>query len=138
MKALKLVLILLAAILLSSCCTAQLVIVTQTTQNVTIQWDHSGLDSLGNPESMSHFNVWFSHNDGPVLVVGSVDSDTLEYTIVLPDTSGKYVLGVSAIDVAGNESAIHLSTDQTAAFEGWYLLFDIVVPAVPLGLIRIK
>jgi len=136
MKAIKLLLIAITTLLFTSCAMSQLAIITPTTQNVTVAWEHSGLDSLGNTETMLHYKVWLRHNLGAVICVGV--SDTLQYAIILPDTVGEYVIGVSAVDMANNESSIHFSTDSTAGLGGWYLLFDLIAPAVPFGLMRIK
>jgi len=125
-------------LLIASSAWGQMAVITPTTPNITIAWQHGGLDSLGNVESMSHFNVWLKHNVGLVIKIDEVSADTLECDVVLPDTTGKYVLGVSVVDVSSNESGIHFSTDSTAALGGWYLLFDIVAPMAAYGLVRVK
>lgn len=125
-------------LLIAGCCTAQMAIITPTTQNITIAWQHSGLDTTGAVENMSHFNVWLRHNLGLVIKIDETPADTLECDVVLPDTTGAYILGISAVDIALNEGGMHWSTDSTAALGGWYLLFDMVAPMAAYGLIRIK
>ncbi len=134
----RLKLMILLLLICAGCSTAQLVIVTPETQEITIAWEHSGLDKLGNIETMSHFNIWLQRNDGDTLLIGSVSKDVLEYALTLPDTTSKYIVGVTAVDVSDNQSLIHLSTDPTAAFGGWYLLFDKVPPSKATKLERIK
>lgn len=134
----KLRLMIVLLLICAGCSTAQLVIVTPKTQEITIAWEHSGLDILGNVETMSHFNIWLQRNDGDTLIIGSVSKDVLEYALIFPDTTSKYIVGVTAVDVADNHSLIHLSTDSTAAFGGWYLLFDKVPPSKTTKLGRIK
>ena len=140
----KLRLTILLLLICASYSTAQLVIVTPETQEITIAWE-AGTDSLGFVDSdLRFFSIYYWNywapiiHDSTAIYVNTVGSDTLECDIFLPDTNGSYIPGVSAIDIHGNESAIHKSTDPTASLGGWYLLFDRIAPFLPTSLIRIK
>ena len=144
MKLIKLLLIAIATLLLTSCAISQLVVVTPETQTITVSWTHDGLDTLGNPDRVVLYNIFLQRNNELIVYIGSTPIDTvnfnppMEYTLTLPDKVSKFVIGMSAVDIVGNEGDIHLSTDSTAGFNGWYLLFDIVPPSKGRGLVRIK
>ena len=112
-----------ATLLITTYASAQLVIVTPDTQDVTIAWDASlSLD-------VARYNFYLQHNDGDTVSIGWIGKDVLEYSIHLPYASGTYIIGVSAVDSSDNESEIHFSTDPTAAYGGWYLKYPVQKPS---------
>lgn len=119
----KLKLIIALVLICASCSTAQLVIVTPDTQDVTVAWDASPSPDV------ARYNFYLQHNDGDTVSIGWIGKSILEYSIHLPYASGTYIIGVSAVDSLGSESEIHYSTDPTAAYGGWYLKYPVQKPS---------
>jgi hypothetical protein len=84
-----------------------------------------------------------------IVRINSVLSDTLIVSTsadsprvyVVPDsllTDAFFYFGVSAVDYAGNESAINWAETQCVMFpdygECWYVLYDVTPPAMPMKL----
>jgi len=107
--------------------------------SLRINWDHDWKDILGNTESVSYFRVYLSRNDSAFVPVGTTPSvltghpvTTYKFTNIVKNV--KYAFGVSAVDLAGNESAIHKSTDNSAAYGGWFLVIDNIAPRSASGM----
>jgi len=119
---------------------AQIKIITNAGKDsVRISWEHSWKDTSGLDENVFSFRLWTSLNDSPFVCVGetsvvgtyiigeSKPPTTYKFTNLLVNT--KYIFGVTAVDLAGNESEIAKSTDSTSAYGGWYLIIDNTPPA---------
>jgi hypothetical protein len=107
---------------------------------IALAWDPVSVDVLGNPEHVERYRVYQSLNDSPWGLIGSVTSEVdsiapatyFEVGSLLHD--GVYKWAVTAMDLAGNESALHASTDSTAWMGGWYVIYDKTKPAASKGL----
>lgn len=118
----------------------QIKIVTNAGRDsVRISWEHNWKDIYGGNENVFRFRLWTSLNDSPFVCVGetsvvgtyiigeSKPPTTYKFTDLQDNT--KYVFGVTAVDLADNESEMTKSTDSTSAYGGWYLIIDNVPPA---------
>jgi hypothetical protein len=122
-------------------CAQGLHVVLVNKVSVTVTWNRVTLDVTGQPEHVEYYNLYSIPEGKPSTKVAETAHDMVNFR---PDTSlvvatalftgGKTVLGVTAVDWAGNESAVHLSTDATAANGGWYLLIDSIAPIKPMGM----
>jgi len=105
--------------------------------SLQISWTHDWKDTTGHDERVAKFNVYVSKNDADFEFVGGpVDADSTgkpstRWTVHGIGDNNKYVIGVTAVDYAGNESALHHSMQVTAAYGGWYVIIDRIPPRVP-------
>ncbi len=110
--------------------------------SVTIKWQHSWLDTAGNPDQIDKFLIYrkafagtaFSLVDSTFAAAGI---DTPATQITLPMEYGEWVYGIVAVDEVGNQSIMHTSLDSTAIPPGW-VLQTTTNPSKPEGLQIIK
>lgn len=110
------------------------IVLLSKADSIRIAWHHDWCDTTGAPDLIAKFRVFASAND----TVFAHVADVLDVRgIGKPDTTCmikglqrgiKYTFGVMAVDVAGNESALHTSAQPNAAFGGWYVIMDNTPP----------
>jgi len=105
-------------------------------EDITVRWDHTGLDINGQLDSLDHFIIWWgtesgNYTDSLVVPLGAAGcSSTAEYPffdcsqMIIPNASpGTYYVTAQAVDVAGNISANAIEAVKTISPP------DIVPPA---------
>lgn len=135
MKVLKALIIL---FLFTSGAQAQLHIIIPEADSMTVAWEHNLTDSVGVADRITHFKMYMLAQ-GDTVSAGATVKDSTDFnspksaTISLKGYTGIFYFGVSAVDLAGNESGIHFCYDATAWMGGWSFLFDITPPSLPFG-----
>lgn len=106
------------------------IVLLSKADSVKIARHHDWCDTTGAPEQVARFRIFASANDTVFTYIADVDDVR---RIGRPDTTCiikglrpglRYTFGVTALDYAGNESAMHTSAQPNAAFGGWYVIVD--------------
>ena len=122
-------------------CSAQngLKVIPNKTDSLRVSWNHPWLDLNGNPEHVLFFEAKLIDQKSNILYSCHTPHDSLNFRPQCFYTffglgEGIYYASVTAVDLCGNKSSIHLSADPTAKYGGWYSLIDFTPPAVSFNL----
>jgi len=122
-------------------CSAQtsLKVIPNKTDSLRVSWQHNWQDLNGDPEHVLYFETKLIDQKSNILYSCQTSHDSLFFR---PDCyhtffglcEGTYYASVTAVDLCGNKSSIHLSSDPTAKYGGWYSIIDFTPPAVSFNL----
>lgn len=122
-------------------CSSQtgLKVIPNKNDSLRISWEHTWQDLNGNPEHVLYFEAKLIDQKSNILYSCQTSHDSLSFRPECFYTffglgEGIYYAAIVAVDLCGNKSAVHLSSDPTAKYGGWYSIIDFTPPVVSFNL----